>query len=218
MLLTVTDPTGHTLPGVKVSLSGPLTREGNTDDSGQLRFTGVRPGTYRARFSSEQVVTFEREVIVLAGKTSDVDVTLSAAEARPAPAPPPPPPAPVVMPAPVGPAGQPRSVSLVDLAEKELIGKNVPRRETLVSCSGNTRTTLLQLNQEQPQRVYEGAESVLYVIAGDGLVKLGGKDVTLTPGTLVSVPRGTAYVLNRRGSRPLILLSVLAGEPCEQAQ
>jgi len=219
MLLTVTNPTGQTLPGVAVSLSGPLTREGTTDASGQLRFTGVRAGTYRARFSGEAVVTFEREVVVAAGRTADVDVSLNPAEPKPAPAPPPPPPPPPPpAPAPVGPAGQPRTASLVDLAEKELIGRNVPRRESLVACSGNTRSTLLQLNQEQTQRVYEGAESTLYVIAGEGTVKMAGRDLALSPGSLVSVPRGTGYALSRRGNRPLILLSLLSGEPCEEAQ
>jgi hypothetical protein len=40
-------------------------------------------------------------------------------------------------------------LSIVDLAEKQLSG-NQARRETLVSCSGNTRTTLVVLNQDQP--------------------------------------------------------------------
>ena len=199
-----------------------MTREGTTDDSGTIRFTGLRAGTYRARFSGDRVITFEREVAVRTGQTSDVDVTLNPAEDKPAPAPPPPPPPPPppapAAPAPVGPAGQPRATSLVDLAEKETISRNQPRRETLVACSGNTRSTLLQLNQEQGQRIYDGAESILYVIAGDGSVRLGTRDMAIGPGSVVSIPRSVGYALTKRGNRPLILLSVLTGEPCEQAQ
>ena len=68
------------------------------------------------------------------------------------------------------------------------------------------------------QRLYEGAETLLYVVAGDGSVRLGGKDSNVAPGSFVSIPRNTPYAISRRGNRPLILLSVLAGEPCEQAQ
>lgn len=218
----VTNATGTTLSAVRVEMTGPVTREGDTDGNGTVRFTGLRAGTYRARFRGDRVITFEREVVVRTGQTSEVDVALNPAEEKPAPAPPPPPPSPPPppppAPAPVGPAGQPRTTSLVDLAEKEMIGRNQPRRETLVACSGNTRSTLVQITQEQSQRLYDGAESLLYVIAGDGSVRLSGRETALTPGSLVSIPRSVPYAVTKRGSRPLIMLSVLSGEPCEQAQ
>lgn len=219
MVITATDPKGATLRGIHVSVTGPLTREADTDSNGTVRFTGMRAGTYRLRFTDDAVVTFEREVVMTANRSADVDVTLNPAEPKAAPPPPPPPaPAPVVVPAPVGPAGQPRTLSIVDLAERELIGRNQQRRDTLVSCSGNTRTMLVQLNQEQTQRLYEGAETLLYVVAGEGAVKLNGRDNVLAPGGFVSVPRNIPYSLTRRGNRPLILMSIHAGEPCEQGQ
>ena len=111
--------------------------------------------------------------------------------------------------------GQPQVLSLVDLAEKELERKQ-PRRETLVSCSGNTRTTLLQLNGDQPERLYEDAESLFYVIAGEGILRLDGKETRLLAGGFASVPRATSFTLGRRGRNPLILLTVLSGEACEE--
>ena len=220
MVITATTPKGATLRGIHVSVAGPLTRDGDTDDNGTIRFTGMRAGTYRVRFSGADVVTFEREVVIPANRSVDVDVTLNPAESRPAPPPPPPPPTQerVLVPAPVGPAGQPRTLSIVDLAEKELISRNQPRRDTLVACSGNTRSMLVQLNQEQSQRLYESAETLLYVVAGEGGVRLGGRDSAVAPGSFVSIPRNVPYAISRRGNRPLILLSVLAGEPCDQAQ
>ena len=129
------------------------------------------------------------------------------------PAPEAPPPAPAA----VGPAGKPQLLSLVDLAERELERKQ-PRRETAVSCSGNTRSTLLQLNSDQPERLYENAETLFYVIAGEGFLRVDGKDTRLVAGGFASVPRATSFTIGRRGRNPLILLAVLSGEPCEEAR
>jgi mannose-6-phosphate isomerase-like protein (cupin superfamily) len=106
----------------------------------------------------------------------------------------------------------------VDLIERELIPNNQARRDTLVSCSGNTRSTLVQLNQDQPQRLYDTAEVTYYVVAGEGTVKMDGRDIPVVAGTFVSIPRGTAHAIGRRGRRPLILLATLSGTPCEQAR
>lgn len=219
MAITVTDSRGATLSGIRVEVLGASDRSGETDASGQINFTGMQAGAYRLRFSGDTVISFEREITLRAGQTADVDVTLNAAprppepEPPPAPAPPPPPPPPAV-----GPAGQPQTLSIVDLVERELIGGNQPRRETLVACSGNTRTTLVQLNQDQPQRLYDSAEVSYYVVAGEGAVRLNGRDTALVAGSLVSLPRGTAHALVRRGRRPLILLTTLSGAPCEEAR
>jgi mannose-6-phosphate isomerase-like protein (cupin superfamily) len=118
----------------------------------------------------------------------------------------------------VGPPGSARTLSIVELVEKELITGNQPRRETLVSCSGNTRTTLVQLNQDQPDRLYDSAEITYYVVAGEGAVRIDGRDSTLEAGAFVSVPRATTHRLVRRGRRPLIVLMTLSGAPCEEAR
>src|SRR5262249_55077160 len=153
--ITVTDPRGQPIPGVHVTIAGASERGGETDGNGQVNFVGMQPGTYRARFDGDKVVSFEREVIVRSGQPTGIDVMLNLA---PPPAAPPPPAAAPAAPAKaepvVGPPGVPQIVSIVDLAEKQLSG-NQPRRETLVSCSGNTRTTLVVLNQDQPERLYD---------------------------------------------------------------
>lgn len=216
MAITVTDSEGMTLPGVRVDVVGASDRSTETNGSGQANFTAMRAGTYRVRLSGERVITFEKEVIVRAGQVADVDVTLSLAPPPPAP-PPPPPPAPVAAPAPsVGPAGEARVASIVGMIEKELISGNQPRRDSLVSCSGNMRTTLVQLNQDQAQRLYDTAEVTYYVVAGEGAVRLGDRDTKVVAGSFVSIPRGTAHSIIRSGRRPLILLSTLSGTPCEE--
>lgn len=209
--LTVTQPGGMPIGGVHVSVEGLSDRSGDTNDSGQINFVGMQPGTYRALFESPKVKSFEREITVRSGQTTVVDVTLN-------PAPPPPAPS---APAPaepaaanVGPVGSPQMASVPDVLGREFIGK-MPRRETLLSCSGNERTMMIQLNDPLPDRLYDNADAVYYVIGGQGTAKIGGRETAIDTNGFLSVPRGTVHSFTRRGNRPLILLAVLSGEPCE---
>jgi mannose-6-phosphate isomerase-like protein (cupin superfamily) len=216
MAITVTDASGATIPGVRIASDGPTPRNGETNTSGQANFPGLLAGVYRLRFESDAVVAFEKEVSIRNGQVLAVDVMLNPAK-KVAPPPAPVPvaaPPPVAAAAPVGPLGQLQVLSLVDLAEKELERKQ-PRRETLVSCSANTRSTLLQLNQDQPQRLYENAESLLYVIAGEGSLRVNDKETRMVAGSFAAIPRDTPFVVARRGRNPVIFLSVLSGEPCD---
>ena len=47
---------------------------------------------------------------------------------------------------------------------------------------------------------------------------MNGRDIALGAGSFVSIPRGTAHALARRGRRPLIMLATLSGTPCEEAR
>jgi hypothetical protein len=215
MAITVTSPQGATISGVQVSLMGPTERGGETDGSGQVNFPGLQAGTYRLRFTGDKVTAFEKEVVVRAGQIADVDVSLSPAPEpkvimQPAPAPPP-------VAAATGPKGQPVTHSIGDLLEKEFVGKQ-PRRETLLSCSGNERAAMIQLNEPLPERLYENADAIYYVLGGEGTLMLNGKETKLGLNGFASVPRGTPHSFSKRGNRLLVLLSVLSGEPCEQAR
>jgi hypothetical protein len=214
MAITVTSPQGATISGVQVSVMGPTERGGETDSSGQVNFPGLQSGTYRLRFSGDQVTTFEKEVVVRAGQVSDVDVSLSPAPEpkvvmQAAPAPPP------AAAAAAGPKGEPITYAIGDLLEKEFVGKQ-PRRETLLSCSGNERAAMIQLNEAMPERLYENADAIYYVLGGEGSLMLNGRETKLGLNGFASVPRGTSHSFSRRGNRLLVLLSVLSGEPCEQ--
>jgi mannose-6-phosphate isomerase-like protein (cupin superfamily) len=216
MAITVTNQQGATIGGVAVMLMGPTERNGETNSSGQINFPGLQVGTYRLRFSGDSVTAFEKEVVVRAGQVADVDVSLSPAPEpkvimAPAPAPPP------AAAAATGPKGQPMTYAIGDLLEKEYVGKQ-PRRETLLSCSGNERAAMIQLNDPMPERLYENADAIYYVLGGEGTLMLNGKETKLGLNGFASVPRGTSHSFIRRGSRLLVLLSVISGEPCEQAR
>ena len=211
---------GVTLNGVQVDLFGPAARSGNTSTSGQLNFLTLPAGTYRLRFSGADVTTFEREVTLAATKTNSLEVSLSPApppreivKEVPAPAPEP------VKIAAVGPSGNPLALSLYDLAEKELKAKQ-PRRDILIACSGNLRSQVVFFTgkDDQPQRLYDAAEASYYVLGGEALISVAGKDHVLVAGGYVSIPRGVPFAIARRGSKPLSLLSLLSGAPCEEAR
>ena len=214
--LTVTDSKGSPFANVTVEMDGVASATRTTDSAGQTSFPSLRPGAYRLRFSGDGVVAFEREITVRAGTIEKPAITLTAA-APPKPAAPPPAPAPTPPPAPaVGPVGEPQLGSLAKLADRERNAKE--RRELLLACSGNTRSMMLVLTDEQPQRIYESAESTFYVISGQGAAIVGKLQSTITTGSFVAVPRGTSFVLARQGNRPLVMLWTLSGEPCEMAK
>ena len=213
MVITVTDPRGATLPGIHVEALGDADRSGDTDSSGSIRFANLRAGSYRLRFSGDDVITFEREITVRAGQTADVDVTLNPApEQTTEPGSAPTPSAPEAVAA-LGPPGEPTTVSILTLLEKEIIRRE-PRKETALGCSGNARSTMIQINEQQPERLYETSEAVYYVIGGEGTLRLNGRERALTTSDYIQVPRGTSHAFMRKGKRPLIILAFLSGEPC----
>jgi mannose-6-phosphate isomerase-like protein (cupin superfamily) len=216
MAITVTDPGGATIAGVSVAADGPTARNGETNGSGQVNFPGLLAGNYRLRFEGDDVVAFEKEVTIRNGQVLAVDVMLNAAT-KVAPPPPPvaaPPPPPVVK---TGPVGQPQFLSIPKVLENDFVGKEA-RRESLLACSGTTRSAMLQVNQPTPERMYADADVMYYVIGGEGTLKLNGKDTRLALNDFVSIPRGGSHSFERRGNRMLVLLSVLGGEACDSAK
>jgi mannose-6-phosphate isomerase-like protein (cupin superfamily) len=111
--------------------------------------------------------------------------------------------------------GSPQWGSLTDLAKRAQQSK---RREALLSCSGNSRSVLLVLTEDQPERVYEDGESTYYVLDGQGIVTIGGRPGDVSAGSFVSVPRGMKFSVMRRSNKPLVMLWVLNGSRCEEAR
>jgi mannose-6-phosphate isomerase-like protein (cupin superfamily) len=211
--ITVTDLGGAPLADVRVFLIGSLDRSGSTQPNGTVRFDGLRPGTYRLRFEKEGFVLFEREIEVRAGQPAPTpSVAL-----RPAPPPPDPPAAPepangFTLP----PPGKATTVNVPDFIERNLIGNNQPQKVSSVSCSGVGNTLLWQVREPWEDREHAGADAMLYVVGGEGTLRLDGRDVQLQAGTFVQIPRATSYSLARRGRSPVLyVLATLVGEPCQ---
>ena len=213
--VTVTDRTGAPLADVHVLLTGSLDRSGSTQTNGVVRFDSVRPGIYRLRFEDERFVLLEREVEIRAGQPPpNVSVALT-----PAPPPPPPPPAPAPPPQQptmtLPPPGKPLAINVPDFIEKNFITSGQPQKVTAVSCSGLGNTVLWQVREPWDNRQHASADAMLYVVGGEGTLRLEGRDMALQAGSFAQVPRGTSYSLARRGRNPvLIVLATLVGEPC----
>ena len=211
MTVTVTDLEGKTIPNVRVTASGPVDREAATDASGIVTFRSMIAGTYRLRFEHDAFVTLERQV-TQAARPLPVNVSLSVAPVVP----PPPPPEKVEPAAPaLPPPGPPTTVSIPDFVEDNFIG-SAPMALSLVGCAPSAAANVLQLRDPLNQHVHEDADELIYVVAGEGTHKIAGREIALSAGILAVVPRGTPHSIERRGGRPIIVLSILSGPPCVQ--
>jgi hypothetical protein len=215
----VTDREGKPLPDVAVRAVGPTEREGRTDADGTVLLRNVASGTYRLRFESPTTITFEREVSVAAGRP-----VKTTAELTPAPPPPPPPkpePPPAASPPPpppVPPSGPPSSVALPDFIEENYIGRGAPQKSSPVGCTATSTATLLQLREPLQEHSHNDADEMIYVIAGEGVQRIGGIETRLVAGSFATLPRGTPHTITRRGNNPIIVLSIMTGPPCDPAR
>jgi quercetin dioxygenase-like cupin family protein len=57
-------------------------------------------------------------------------------------------------------------------------------------------------------------DQLLYVVAGEAMLTLEGRDQTITSGWFALVPRGLPHTLTRRGRNPAIVLAIAGGQPC----
>lgn len=208
LTVQVTNLAGQSQDGVKVIATGAVAREGVTDASGLARLSGMKPGNYRLRLEKEGLITLEKEVALKPGASMAVDATMTEA-----PPPPPPPPAPAPAAASRGTPGEPRALSLSDFIEKNLIARE-PMKQSTLGCSGVLQTVLLQIRDPLAEQTDDQLDQTLYVVAGQGQIRLGGRDTPLVPASFAVIPRGTPYSLNRRGNTPLVVLLTRANEPC----
>ena len=212
LVLTVqaTNTFGASLDNVRVTAAGPVARDGVTDQGGLIRFAGMRPGEYRLHLEKEGLVTLEKDVTLVAGKSIAVDATMNEA---PKPPPPPPAPAPTTG-GPTGPPGEPRVMSVSDYLEKNIIARE-PQKLSQVGCSGVLKTVLLQVRDPLAEQTDDQLDQTLYVVAGTGTLKLAGREHPLSASSFAVIPRGTPFGLTRgRGNTPLIVLITRANEAC----
>ena len=210
----VTNRTGSPVIGARLMGEGPSSRDGVSDAVGSVTFRTLTPGTYRVRAEATGFISLEKEVTVHAGMTGPVEFALSRApEIKVEAAEPPPQPPPSVVTLPSIEPGEPRIVSLLDVAENSLNGKE-PVRTVPIGCSGLSRAQLLVVRDTLPLASRPDADDMLYVIAGEATITLAGKSQTISSGWFSVVPRGAARSITRRGKNPVILLSMIGGPPC----
>jgi Carboxypeptidase regulatory-like domain/Cupin domain len=205
--VAVTDPSGAPVPDVKVSVSGAAARTARTE-AGRIVFEGLPVGAYRMRFEKTGFVTFERELTGRGGKPIDVKVTLMRV---PPPALPPP--------APVGPLPPPPvEPKLVVLDMPAFIEKNYVGRAagkiTPLGCATGGPATLMQINEPVAEHAHQDADEFIYVIAGQGMAQVGERKEPLGAAVFLMIPRRMPHTLTAGPKKPLVLVSIRAGEPC----
>jgi Cupin domain/Carboxypeptidase regulatory-like domain len=207
VLVRTTD--GSSIDGVRVSLSGDASAEFTTAGAGLVILPNLTDGTYRVRCEKEGLVTVEREFAVKAGAPASIELVMNSQP----PAPPPPqPPPPAAEPMPAGP---PVSMVIADFVDRNFIGRE-PIKESILACKPLETVRLLQMREAIAAHTHAEGDELIYVIAGEGNVRLGDEVVALKPSSLVVVPSGLSHQLERRGKNPLIVMSTLTGEPCSE--
>jgi hypothetical protein len=206
--VSVRDNTGAALADVHLVLSGASTGEFTTGGLGTAILPDLKPGTYRVRAEHDGFVTLEREFTLGTGTWNPIELVLN-------PAPPPPKPAPEpAPPATSQPGGPPVSVSIPDFLDKNFIGRE-PIKESILACKPLETVRLLQLREALAPHVHDRVDEIIYVVAGEGAVRIGDEATALRAGAVFVVPSGSRHGFERRGKNPLILVSILAGAACE---
>jgi len=204
LAIAVADPAGAPVGDVKVSLTGAVTRTSRTE-RGRTVFEGLPAGDYRVVFEKTGYVTLERDVTGRGAKPIDVKVTLN----------------PVPLP-PIQPVGSlpPQAVegkmAVLDMPafiEKNYVGR-AAGKTTPMACATGGSGTLLQLNEPLAQHAHADADEFIYVIAGEGMARLSGREESLGPAVFLMVPRGTPHTISAGRKKPLVMMSILAGGQC----
>jgi mannose-6-phosphate isomerase-like protein (cupin superfamily) len=212
----VTDTLGAPLADTQVTITGPAARDGVTTTDGQLRLANMRAGTYRLRFVREGSITFERELVMRAGESLEVNVSLSPAPVVPKEPEPvkPPPPEPTEKALP--PPGDPKITPVPLFLEKNFIGGREGRKDSPLGCTPTGTATLHQIREPWLNHAHEDADEWIYVVAGEGMLRIGNAaDQRIQAGTFSLVPHATSHTLLPQGRNPLIVISVLSGPACK---
>jgi len=210
--ITVRDPGRATLAGVHLLLSGAAAGAFSTGADGTTVIPNLKDGLYRVRCERSGFITLEREFTVRGGARNAIDVILNAAT------PPAPPSANSVPQTPtvvaIPPSGPFVALSIPDFLDRNFIGRE-SLKESILTCTPLETVRLLQMREGMAPHVHDRVDEIVYVLAGEGALRLGKDTVRLRAASLVVVPHGSDHVFERRGRKPLIVVSTLAGAACE---
>ncbi len=206
---------GTPLAETQVTITGPVARDGVTTTDGSLRLSNMRAGTYRVRFAREGSITLERELTMRAGESLTIDVSLS--------------------PAPVMPKGaragegaraasdkgdsrrpaNPKSRRFRRSSTRTSSAAAKGRKDSPLGCTPTGTATLHQIREAWLNHAHEEADEWIYVVAGEGTLRIGAAEQRVQAGTFSLVPYATSHALVPQGRNPLIVISVLSGPRCQ---
>jgi mannose-6-phosphate isomerase-like protein (cupin superfamily) len=204
----VSDPSGAPITDVRVTMTGPVGRNGRTE-GGRLVFEDLPSGDYQFKFEKPGFEPADQTVTGKGTKPIPVNVTL-----KPTPAPPPPPP--VAAPPPPPTNHNDAKFVVLDMpafVEKNYVGR-AAGKTTQMACGAGGSTTLIQVNEPIAEHVHADADEFIYVLAGEGTLRLGDRSESLGSGVFLMIPRGAAHAFAIGRKKPLVMVSTRAGEKC----
>jgi len=201
----VSDPSGAPIADVRVTMSGPVQRNGRTE-AGRLVFENLPSGAYKFHFEKNGFIALDRDATGRGSAPIDINVTL-----MPVPVPL----APVAsLPAPPATIGKTIVLDLPAFIEKNYVGRAAGKTTSLACGAGGT-ATLLQINEPVPTHTHGDADEFIYIIAGQGTAVLGERQESLSAGVFMLIPRGAAHSFVAGPKKPLVLVSTKAGDRCQ---
>ncbi|MSO30521.1 MAG: cupin domain-containing protein [Acidobacteria bacterium] len=218
--ISVTDRAGTPLQSARVAVKGLSDREGTTSGAGRLVLDDLPAGIYALRAERGGFIPLEMKFTITGGEPVAVvaalsplaapTTTLAAAGAVPS--------IPSLATDHRGVAagvGAPRILSIPDFAERQLIGHRAVQ-ESPISGTGLASARLIQVREPVLEHAHADADEMLYVVAGDAILKIGDTEQRMSPGWFSTVPRETEHSLSRKGRNPAIILSMVVGQSCAE--
>src|SRR5439155_22571816 len=122
-------------------------------------------------------------------------------------------PAPAPTPAPVVSSGPPVTLSIPGYLDKNFVGRD-PLKESVLGCAPDAMARLLQLRDPLAAHTHSALDEILYVVPGEGAIRVGEQTTPVAAGSMSVIPRGVSHAIEHRGKNPIVVLSVLAGGTC----
>ena len=97
--------------------------------------------------------------------------------------------------------------------EKNYVGR-AAGKVTALGCASAGPGTLMQINEPVAEHAHEDADEFIYVIAGQGTAQFGERKEPLGAAVFLMIPRGMTHTLTAGPKKPLVLMSIRAGERC----
>lgn len=101
-------------------------------------------------------------------------------------------------------------VYIFDVLQKEKVDPGQAFRSIPLLRGPNCSFNLAQLNTVVKNHYHKSHDEVVYLVRGNGLVTIAGKDYQVSPGYAYLVPQGTIHRFVNLGPDPAVVLSIFS--------
>lgn len=101
-------------------------------------------------------------------------------------------------------------VYIFDVLQKEKVDPGQPFKSTPLLRGPNCSFNLAQLVTVLKSHYHKDRDEVVYLVRGNGLVTIAGKEYKIMPGYAYLVPKGTIHRFVNFGPDPAVVLSIFS--------